>query len=352
MSQTSAESSDHREFDPAALEAILRARLPAPLTGSMRIEKISGGQSNPTFFVTFDNRRLVLRKQPQGHTLPTAHAVDREFRIMSALGGRNVPVPRMILLEEDASVLGTKFYVMDRLDGRVMHQSGLPDMRAEDRSAAYSDLARVLASLHTVDWKDAGLDGFGRPEGYFERQIARWTKQWQLSKTREIPEIDQLADWLAKNQPHDERTTIVHGDYRVGNVMFHPKEPRIVGVLDWELSTLGHPFADLAHCVSMWFVKPDEYGGVLGLDLKAQGLPSREAFEEDYLRAAGLTSGLAPFHIVFGLFRFAVIFEGIAARAKSGSAASDNAATVGLLSSVLARRAAEFLSGDRSSDVQ
>jgi aminoglycoside phosphotransferase (APT) family kinase protein len=337
---------DRIDFDPATLDRYLRGRLPG-LEGAIEVQRISGGQSNPTYFLNVGDRRFVLRKQPQGQTLPTAHAVDREFQVMSALAGRNVPVPMMRLLEQDPSVIGSKFYVMDRLDGRVMHQSSLPDMAAEQRSNAYTDLAKVLASLHAVEWEAAGLVNFGRAGGYFERQIARWNKQWQLSKTREIPEIDQLAEWLSRQDVKDDRTTIVHGDYRVGNVMFHTTEAHIVGVLDWELSTLGHPFADLAHCTAMWFITPQEYGGLLGLDLEPLGLPAREAFEEAYLRAAGLTRGLSPFHIVFALFRFAIIFEGIAARAKAGSAASDNAATVGELSVILARRAADFLAHNR-----
>lgn len=331
------------DFDPSSLENILRAKIPN-LAGEMALEKISGGQSNPTFFVTFANRRLVMRKQPSGNTLPTAHAVDREYRIISALSGGKVPVPTTVFIEEDPSILGGKFYLMDRLDGRVMHESHLPAMTIDDRKAAYSSVAEVLASLHRVDWKAAGLEGYGRESGYFARQLARWTKQWHLSKTREIPEIDELAKWLEENLPTDEVTTIVHGDYRVGNLMFHESHSRIVGVLDWELSTLGHPYADLAHCEAMWFITPEEYGGLLGLDLKANGLPSREEFEEIYFRAFDRTDSLKPFHLVFALFRFAIIFEGIAARAKSGSASSGNAAKVGLLSDVLARRAAEFLS--------
>ncbi len=347
MASDKAQTVGQGELALGPLSDYLKAGRP-DLRGEPRARHISGGQSNPTFFLSFDNRELVLRKQPAGQLLPSAHAVDREYRVMAALADQGVPVPRMVLYEEDPALLGTKFYVMERLDGRVFHDSQLPELAQGDRAAAYHDLATVLARLHSVDVAGAGLSDFGRYGSYFERQIARWTKQWHLSKTREIPDIDALAAWLPQNIPADDRTTIVHGDYRIGNVMLHPTAPEIVGVLDWELSTLGHPFADLAHTQTLWFITPEEYGGVMGIDFAAQGLPTREAFEETYLQAAGISEGLKPFHLAFALFRFGVIFEGIAARALDGSAASTNAAEVGKLSSVLAARAADILSGDRS----
>ncbi|MBP0441210.1 phosphotransferase family protein [Tianweitania sediminis] len=347
MSTENAASTGQGQLDLGGLGAYLRSRIPG-LQGEPRAQQISGGQSNPTFFLSFDNRELVLRKQPAGQLLPSAHAVDREHRVMSALAGSGVPVPAMVLYEDDPAVVGTKFYVMERLEGRVFHDSRLAELAKPDRANVYNHLATVLANLHGVDVEAVGLGDYGKQGNYFQRQIGRWTKQWHLSKTREIPEIDALAEWLPQNIPADERTTIVHGDYRVGNVMIHPSEPRIVGVLDWELSTLGHPFADLAHTETLWFVTPEEYGGVMGIDYAAAGIPSREAFEEAYLEAAGESEGLKPFHLAFALFRFAVIFEGIAARAKDGSAASANAAEVGKLSSVLAERAADILSGDKT----
>lgn len=335
-------------LDRAALDAYLRRRLPG-LAGAMRTQAISGGQSNPTFFVTYDNRRLVLRKQPNGEHLPSAHAVDREFRVMSALAGTGVPVPQMVLLEEDRTVLGTSFYVMERLDGRVVHDSAVPGESAAFRTAVYGDKADTLARLHKVDWQAVGLEGFGRPGNYFLRQVSRWTRQWQTARTRDVPEIDAIARWLPCNVPADDTTTIVHGDYRLGNVMLHPREPRLVGVLDWELSTLGHPLADLAHAVSAWLIRPHEYGGLLGLDLAGTGIPTRQEFEARYLAAAGLSEGLRPFHLAFALFRFAIIFEGIAARAAAGTAAAGNAAEVGRLSVIFGRRAAELLSADGAS---
>ncbi|SFR67922.1 Predicted kinase, aminoglycoside phosphotransferase (APT) family [Marinobacter daqiaonensis] len=339
------------DFDPAALLRYLETdlhELPASIDArNLSIEPISGGQSNPTYFVTIGDRELVLRKAPNGELLPGAHRVDREYRIMAALADSGVPVPAMVRLEEDKSVLGAPFYLMERLHGQVFHESTLPDHSPEARSAIYEHKARVLANLHCVDIAEKGLEDYGRTGPFFTRQIHRWTQQWELSKTREIPEIDQLAKWLKENDDGDETSTLVHGDYRIGNLMLHPGKPRIVGVLDWELSTLGHPLADLAHATAMWHITPEEYGGLMGADLKALGIPDRQQFEETYLEAAGFSNGLTTFHHAFALFRWAVIFQGIAKRAESGNAASENAATVGALAIALGRRGAELLSVDR-----
>ncbi|MFL1403749.1 phosphotransferase family protein [Marinobacter sp. M1N3S26] len=339
------------DFDPEALLGYLKTHLPelaSPVNaGDASITPISGGQSNPTYFVTVGDRELVLRKAPNGELLPGAHRVDREYRIMDALSDSGVPVPDMVRQENDKSVLGAAFYLMERLHGQVFHESTLPDHKPEARSAIYRHKAQVLANLHRVDVADKGLADYGRTGPFFSRQIHRWTKQWELSKTREIPEIDQLAQWLKDNDDGDETSTLVHGDYRIGNLMIHPSEPRIVGVLDWELSTLGHPLADLAHATAMWHITPEEYGGLMGADLKALGIPERQEFEDIYLEAAGFSNGLTTFHHVFALFRWAVIFQGIAKRAEEGNAASDNAATVGALAIALGRRGADMLSGDR-----
>lgn len=331
---------DHDRFG-----CYMRSRLPG-LVGEMQVQQISGGQSNPTYLIEFPSRRLVLRKQPSGLVLPTAHAVDREFRIQSALAGSAVPVPRMIFEEADTAIIGSRFYVMEHLQGRVFHDSALTDLPEGSRAIAYDSLAVTLAALHMVDWQAAGLGDYGRPGSYFERQIRRWTQQWHSTRTRDIPEIDALATWLRCHVPDDGRTTIVHGDYRIGNVMLDSSAAHVIAVLDWELSTLGHPFADLAHAQTMWFITPDEYGGVRGIDLRRHGLPSRQAFEERYLREAGLSEGLQPFHLAFALFRFALIFEGIAVRARAGNAAAANATEVGHLSIILARRAIDLLSDD------
>jgi aminoglycoside phosphotransferase (APT) family kinase protein len=329
-------------FDPEALDGFLTAALPG-VKGALRLERIAGGQSNPTFFASYDNRRLVLRKQPPGELLPSAHAVDREYRIISALAGTGVPVPPGLLYCADRAVVGTPFYVMERVDGRVFHDCRLPGVSRTDRRAMFESMARILAALHNVDFAAVGLSDFGKPGNYFARQINRWSRQWQLSRTRDDVNIERLMAWLPEHIPADDTTSLVHGDYRIGNLMFHPIEPRVVAVLDWELSTLGHPLADVAHSAIAWLSPPDEYGGLLGRDLEALGLPSLEQFAADYSVAARHQAQLTNFHLAFALFRWAVIFEGIAARAKTGNASAENAAETGRLAAAFALRAAELV---------
>jgi aminoglycoside phosphotransferase (APT) family kinase protein len=330
------------EFDSGRLDAFLRTAL-SGLSGTMQLERIGGGQSNPTFFVTYDDRRLVLRKQPPGEVLPSAHAVDREYRILTALSGTPVPVPEALLFHAERDVVGTPFYVMERLDGRVFHEGALPGIEPKDRRAMYLSMAETMARLHTVDWAAIGLADYGRQGNYFARQIGRWTRQWQLSRTRDIPDIDRVSAWLQEHLPDDDETTICHGDFRLGNLMFHPAEPRVIAVLDWELSTLGHPLADAAFSCLAWHSRPEWYGGIMGLDLDELGIPTQQEYLEHYYRAAGRSTGVEVFHLVFSLFRFAVILEGIAGRAKAGNAAAENAAQVGDLSVAYARRAAELI---------
>lgn len=334
------------EFDPAALDAFLRGRIPG-LEGSPAIERISGGQSNPTFFVTYPNRRLVLRKKPPGQTLPSAHAVDREARVLTALAGSGVPVPRVLLFHAEPDVVGTPFYVMERVEGRVYQTSDLPGAPREQRRPMVMAFAETLARLHEVDWQAAGLADFGRPGNYFARQVTRWTKQWEAARFRDIPDLTRLAEWVGANIPPDDgETALVHGDYRLGNVMFHPEEPRIVAVLDWELSTLGHPLADLGYSVLPWRSAPEEYGGLLGLDLDALGMPTEEEYVAHYYASRRRPAPqLTRFHIAFALFRFAVILEGIAARARAGTAAAADAAAVGELSRAYARRGVQTIEG-------
>ena len=332
------------EFEAQRLEQFLAARLP-DLRGPMRLERIGGGQSNPTFFVSFDNRALVLRKQPGSAILPSAHAVDREYRVMQALSGSALPVPRMVLFHAGREVVGTPFYVMERLPGRVFSDCALPGMSPAERRAIYLAMAETMAVLHKVDWAAIGLADYGRAGGYFTRQIARWAKQWAMSRTREDPDIERLAVWLAAHVPAEAETTLSHGDFRLGNLMFHPTEPRVVGVLDWELSTLGHPLADVAFNCMTWRTLPAEYGGIRGLDLAALGIPSEAEYLQHYYRHSGRRDGVTAFHFAFALFRMAVIFEGIAARAASGNAAGSDAAEVGMLSAAFARRSVEFMDG-------
>lgn len=305
------------------------------------MERIAGGQSNPTFFVTFANRRLVVRKQPPGELLPSAHAIDREYRIISALARTGVPVPPALLYCSDPEPIGTPFYVMERVDGRIFHDCTLPGVSRDERREMYRAMAATLATFHGIDYAAVGLGDYGKPGNYFARQISRWSKQWQLSRTREDANVEKLIAWLPGHIPQDDRTTLVHGDYRIGNLMFHPTEPRVVAVLDWELSTLGHPLADVAHTAIAWLTAVDEYGGLIGVDIGARGIPTLDEYIADYNAAACLPIDLTNFHKAFALFRWTCIFEGIAARAKAGNAASDDAAQAGQLAAIFARRAVD-----------
>ncbi|RQG99561.1 phosphotransferase family protein [Paraburkholderia dinghuensis] len=327
------------EFEPSRLRQWLQAKLP-DIRGEMRLTRIGGGQSNPTFFVDFDEQSLVLRKQPPGQLLPSAHAVDREFRIQRALAGTAVPVPEMLVFCDDREVVGTPFYVMRRLHGRVFPHYALPEVPPAERRACFDAMADTLAALHAVDWQSVGLEDYGKPGNFFERQVARWTRQWHASKTGESADIDRLIEWLPRHVPADQSTSIVHGDFRFGNLMFHPTEPRVIAVLDWELSTLGHPLADVGYCSMAWSMRPHEFDGLRELDLPALGLPARDEFVARYMSRCGRAQELEAFHVAFSMFRFAVILEGVAARARAGNAASADAADVGAQAVAFAREAA------------
>lgn len=330
------------DLDLTALAAWLVEKWPDG--ADLQTQRISGGQSNPTFFVTWGDRRLVLRKKPGGPILPGAHAIEREFRVLRALADTGVPVPRALYLEEDASILGTPFYVMERLEGRVFSDCTLPGMTKDERREIYLDMARTLARLHSVRPDQVGLADFGKPGGYFARQFARWGRQYTESPGPRIADLDWLMDWLPANMPADDGTvSIAHGDFRLGNLMYHPTEPRVIAVLDWELATLGHPLADLGFCVMPWNSSPDEYGGIMGTGWAEAGIPTQDAFVAEYMAHAQPTAALAPFHVAFAMFRFAVIFVGIADRARAGSAASDEAASLGALAPRFAARAREVI---------
>lgn len=333
------------DFDPAALDGFLRARFG---DGRMSLERIGGGQSNPTYFVDHGGRRMVLRKKPAGPLLRGAHAIDREFRILQALAPTGVPVPMPLLYHDDAELLGAPFYLMERLEGRVFHDCSLPGMSPEERRDIYLSMAEAMARLHAVRPEAVGLGDYGKPGNYFERQIGRWTRQLRESPGERIAALETIADWLPRHLPDDDgRVSIAHGDFRLGNLMFHSERPEVIAILDWELSTLGHPLADLGFCSMTWHSSPDEYGGILGLDHAALGIPGQRAFLDHYFAHAQPTAPLERFHLVFSLFRFAVIFVGIADRARAGNAAAADAASVAPLAGRFASRAMEIIDGAR-----
>ncbi len=305
----------------------------------LRMERIGGGQSNPTYFVDHGDRRMVLRAKPEGTLLPGAHAIEREFRVLSALRQTSVPVPEVILFCVDTTVIGTAFYLMKRVEGRVFHDGALAEAALPERRPIYFAAAEALAALHAVRPAAVSLGDFGKAGDYFGRQFARWSRQYAESPSPRIAELDQLITWLAQAIPPDDGVlSIAHGDYRLGNLMFHPTEPRVVAILDWELSTLGHPMADLGFSCMPWHTESNEYGGILELDRRRIGLPEQEEFVDRYRAVARAGPELVPFHVAFALFRFAVIFVGIADRARAGNAASQDAARVGPLARQFARR--------------
>ena len=319
----------HR-FDEAALARFLSTQLPG-VDGPIEIRQFQGGQSNPTFHLRTADGEYVLRKKPPGKLLPRAHEVDREHRVMTALAGSDVPVPRTRLLCTDDSVIGTAFFVMDYVPGRVFPDRVMREGTPTERAAIYQDLARVLAALHRVDWRAAGLEGFGKPDGYMQRQVALWTRQWEAARVEEMPAMDQLALWLPKHLPSDDQAAcIAHGDYRLGNVLIHPREPRVVAVLDWELSTIGHPLADLGYACLTYHLPagPDGNSGVAGEDLTGTGTPVESEFVATYCKYADcdVPESLGIF-VIFSMFRLASICAGVWRRGLEGNASDPRAAT-------------------------
>ncbi|MDP3251710.1 MAG: phosphotransferase family protein [Hydrogenophaga sp.] len=322
-------------FDEAALAAWMKSNVP-DFAGPLTVEMFKGGQSNPTYKLVTPQRAYVMRAKPGpvAKLLPSAHAIEREFRVMSALHGTGVPVARMHALCEDESVIGRAFYIMECVDGRVLWDQSLPGMTPLQRGAIYDEMNRVIAALHNVRPLEIGLDGYGKPGNYFERQIGRWSKQYQASVTQPIDAMDRLMEWLPQNVPSMARDesllSVVHGDFRLDNLMFHPAEPRVLAVLDWELSTLGHPLADFSyHCMS-WHIPPGAFRGIGGLDLKSLGIPS----EADYIALYCERTGFAKpeqlkadwnFYLAYNMFRLAAILQGIAKRVEAGTASSAQA---------------------------
>jgi aminoglycoside phosphotransferase (APT) family kinase protein len=298
----------------------------------VQVMRLKGGQSNPTYLVTRGSDRYVLRRKPVGVLLQSAHAVDREYRVMAALAGSEVPLPRVYALCEDERVIGSAFYLMEFVEGRVLWDPALPGVAPGERRQMYASLNRVISALHLVDPDAVGLTDYGRHGEYISRQVARWSRQYQASRTETIEAMDRLMAWLPEHVPPDDETRIVHGDFRLDNVIFHPSEPRIVAVLDWELSTLGHPLSDFAYHCMVWRLDPGLFRGLAGHDLAALGIPTEAAHLAAYCRRTG-RAGIAPhdweYYMVFNMFRLAAIMQGIMARALSGTAASSQAIEMG-----------------------
>jgi aminoglycoside phosphotransferase (APT) family kinase protein len=332
------EVTERHRFDGARLTAYLAERLPG-FAGPLQVRQFQGGQSNPTYLLNTPAARYVMRSKPgpAAKLLPSAHAVEREFRVMRVLADQGIPVPRMLLLCEDEDVIGRAFFVMEHVEGRIFWEQSLPGMAPAERSAIYDEMNRVIAALHRVDVGRAGLADFGKAGNYFERQIGRWSKQYRASETEPIDAMDRLIEWLPASVPPGDETTVVHGDFRMDNLIFHPAEPRIIAILDWELSTLGHPLADFSyHCMG-WHIPPGAFRGIAGLDHAALGIPG----EADYVARYCERTQRAPieywnFYLAYNLFRFAAILQGVYKRANQGIAASDDALKLGAVARELA----------------
>jgi aminoglycoside phosphotransferase (APT) family kinase protein len=327
--------SDSQAFDREALAVWLSAQVEG-FAGPLTLEQFKGGQSNPTFKLITPGAHYVMRAKPgpSAKLLPSAHAIEREYRVMAALRPQGIPVPEMLALCEDESVIGRAFYVMGFADGRVLWNQALPEATNAERGAIYDEMNRVIAALHTVDPDAAGLTGYGKPGNYFERQIGRWGKQYTASITQPIEAMDLLMAWLPAHMPagarDESRVSVVHGDYRLDNLVFHPTEPRVIAVLDWELSTLGHPLADFSYHCMAWHIPPGAFRGIGSLDHAALGIP----VESEYVRRWCDRTGLATpdelardwnFYLAYNLFRMAAILQGIAKRVEDGTASSEQA---------------------------
>ena len=342
---------ERQKVDLGALSDYMHKHV-AGFSGDLQIQQFKGGQSNPTFMLTAGSQRYVLRTKPApaAKLLPSAHAIEREFRVMDALSKAGFPAAHQYALCEDEEVIGRAFYIMEFMDGRVLWDQSMPDMSNSERAAHYDEMNRVIAQLHTIDYKAIGLETYGKPGNYFGRQIDRWTRQYKASETEHIPAMEHLIEWLPQHIPAGEQTTIVHGDYRLDNMIFHPTEPRILAVLDWELSTLGHPLADFSyHCMS-WHIVPGLFRGIAGLDLKSLGIPS----EEDYLAKYSERTGIAihkedfRFYLAYNMFRMAGILQGIMKRYQDGTAASEQALKNGQAARPMAEMGWEFASGKKT----
>ena len=319
-------------LDLDVLEPYLLANVDG-FVGPTTIEKFAGGQSNPTFKISAASGEYVLRRQPPGKLLKSAHAVDREYRVLAALANSEVPVARVYHLCEDRAVIGSMFYIMQFCEGRIFWDAAIPEVAKRERTAIYDEMTRVLAALHRIDYDKVGLGDFGKPGNYFERQYARWRDQYRASETHRIEPMETLLSWLADNLPEDDgRVSLVHGDYRLDNMIFEANEPRVKALLDWELSTLGHPFADVGYqCMQLRM--PERKGSVSGLrgrNLRDLGIPTEEEYVANYCKCMGI-DGIDNFgfYVAFSFFRLAGIVQGVAKRAVDGNASNKDAAKLG-----------------------
>lgn len=321
---------DQHRFDEARLERYMREHIEG-FTAPLSVRQVQGGMSNPTFILTDGHgQRYVMRKKPPGKLLPSAHAVDREFRVISALWQTDVPVPRALTLCQDPSVIGQEFYIMDFIEGRVLRAHSLPDMEPAERRATYEAMVDTLAKLHRVDYQAVGLAGYGRVGGYIARQVSRWSQQYAASKTEDLPEMDKLMAWLPTHLPDDSETTIAHGDYRLENLIFHPTEPRVLAVIDWELGTLGAPLSDLAYNCLVYHIADPDRGDITAIDYASYGIPSEAEYVARYCQQTGRGEiENWNFYIVLSLFRLAAIAQGVYKRGLDGNASSPAALTRG-----------------------
>jgi len=325
------DSASQQAFDTAQLTGWMYENIPA-FAGPIEVQQFAGGQSNPTFLLTTPDRRYVLRRKPPGKLLPSAHAVDREFRVLEALKDTDVPVAHVYALCEDEAIIGSAFYVMDYIHGRIFWDATLPEVPLASRRSIYQEMVRVQAALHSVDYASLGLVDFGKPGNYIERQVARWTQQYRAAQTEEIEAVEHLIDWLPKHIPAGEQISVVHGDFRLDNTIFDSDEPRILAVLDWELSTLGHPMVDFAYFCMRYHLPEVEFRGLRGLDTGKLGIPSESDCIAQYSNLRGLPHVSAQdwtYYLAFCMFRLTGILQGVLARALQGNASSQTALQAG-----------------------
>ena len=316
------------KFDVGRLEEYMASHVDS-FRGPLKVSQFRGGQSNPTYLLEAESGRYVLRRKPPGKLLKSAHAVDREYRVISALYGADFPVPRPYVLSEDDEIIGTMFFIMEYVDGRIFWDLDLPNANPEGRAALYDDINNTIANLHSFNYEALGLDGYGKPGNYFSRQISRWSRQYRASEIGSIRSMDALIEWLPDNIPADDSCSIVHGDFRLDNMIVHPTRPKIIAVLDWELSTIGHPLADFTYHLMAWQMPKIDIGmpGLKGLDLGALGIPDEAAYTLRYCERTGRSGGIEnrSFYSAFNFFRLAAILQGIAGRVRDGTAASAHA---------------------------